>query len=314
MNYFDLHCDTIGECANRKLMLFDNELSVSLDKGTGIENWVQVYAVWIPDEYRGDKAYNYFLRIYDYFINQIELNGNYIKLCLTADDIDEALSQNKCAAILSIEGGAAIMGELEKLHEAYNLGVRLMTLTWNGSNELGDGIFAENAGGLTEFGFSAIDEMAKLGMIIDVSHLSDRGFWDVHNSNNSYIASHSNSKKICGFKRNLTDEQISAIVIRNGIIGINFCCDFLANNNNHSPIIDGRAHIYDHINHFIKLGAAKNLAFGCDFDGADVPDNLNDVSKMNILYDYLLENGLDRKTVDDIFFNNALNYFKKALK
>ena len=201
---------------------------------------------------------------------------------------------------------------MNKLYEYYKKGVRIITITWNGRCEAGDGIRVENAGGLTQFGLCLIKNMSDLNMIIDVSHISDKGFNDIASSTDKpFIASHSNSRTICNNKRNLTDEQFKEIVLRKGLCGLNFYTFFIKQNKN----VSFEDIIY-HIEHFMKLGGENSIAIGADFDGnidgTPMPDGITGVQDMCKLYDLLI-NYYSKTVIDKIFFYNAFNFLKSNL-
>ena len=154
------------------------------------------------------------------------LTGEQIKQ--RAKELGASERPGHCGAILSVEGGSAAAGSLDNIRSMYRDGVRLMTLTWNAENELGHGVWSPEGGGLSPFGKEAVALMNRLGMIVDVSHLSDAGFADVAKiSENPFVASHSCSRALCPHRRNLTDEMFSVIRDRGGLVGINFCREFL---------------------------------------------------------------------------------------
>ena len=152
MRLFDLHCDTIGECWKQKKDLFENNLHLSLQRGSAYAPWRQVFAVFIPDSCRGEAAWNYFQGIYDDFLHQLETHKDAVSFCRTSDELARAEREGKCAAILSVEGGAVLGGRLDRIQKLHAMGVRLITLTWNGANELGCGCGKRCAGGLTPLG------------------------------------------------------------------------------------------------------------------------------------------------------------------
>lgn len=147
MRLFDLHCDTIGECWKQKKDLFENNLHLSLQRGSAYAPWRQVFAVFIPDSCRGEAAWNYFQGIYDDFLHQLETHKDAVSFCRTSDELARAEREGKCAAILSVEGGAVLGGRLDRIQKLHAMGVRLITLTWNGANELGCGCGKRCAGG-----------------------------------------------------------------------------------------------------------------------------------------------------------------------
>lgn len=305
MRFFDLHCDTLYKCLENDENFYNNEFHISLEKAEKYDKYIGCFAVWIPDEWRGEKAFDLFKCASEKFDNQKELFSAKFEQCQTFCEIKSfEKSPKNVGIILSVEGGAAIAGRLENLEYLRKKGVRIMTLTWNGRCELGDGVGVENAQGLSQFGQKAVAEMEKLGIIVDISHASEKLFYDVYEiSKKPFIATHSNSKKICNHRRNLSDEQFEIIKNRNGLVGINFCNDFL--NDKKPATIDD---VLKHIEHFLELGGEKVIAFGSDFDGCDVPEKIAGIEYMEDLYEYFLKKNYNQKLVDDIFFNNAYNF------
>jgi membrane dipeptidase len=306
VKYFDLHCDTITELHKKIEPLKENSLHISLNRAGCFEAYTQVFAIFIPDTLRGKAAVDYFDEVCDYYEAQLSQNKD---LIAAYQDTENRTSQR---AILAVEGAAAAAGTTDGLHHLYNRGVRLITLTWNGDNELASGCFSENDTGFTPFGREFVKEMERLNMAVDVSHLSDKGFREVASfAEKPFIASHSCCRIVdnpYAQKRNLTDEQIKHIVSIGGIIGINFCTAFLGCDEN-----DGFEAVYRHICHALNLGAEKTLSIGSDFDGCNVPANLDRIEKVPQLYSYLLSRGIDKALLDDIFFNNAERFFTKLL-
>lgn len=304
MRYFDLHCDTATEIYDKGCGLFDNKLHISLKDAGHFRPWVQVFAVWMPDRYRGDAAWDRFLNVCGAFDREIQKNSDKIKLCGNREELDGALSTGKNAAILSIEGSAALGGDLEHLKSAYDMGVRIITLTWNGECEAGGG--AQSGTGMTPFGFALLKKMRQLGIVPDVSHLSDAGFDDVaQNDSGVLMASHSNSREICGHRRNLTDSQFQEIIRRGGIVGLNLYPNFLGGT--------ALSLILKHIDRFLSLGGGKSIALGSDFDGCSVlPGGIHSIADMAKLYALLVKN-YGEKVADDIFFDNAYHFIQTVL-
>ncbi len=307
MNFFDFHCDTIGECTLQQKSLSANDLHIDLQKAECFTNYGQLFAIWIPDEKRGSEAYAYYKTARDCFYRECAENEQKIMQCKAAKDITTAFALRKVAAILTVEGGAVLGGDLKKLDALYADGVRLMTLTWNDTNEIGNGCFAENKGGLTHFGKQTLKRMQELHMLVDVSHLNERGFYDVAEyTNRPFIASHSNAQIVenkYARARNLTDEQIRVLVERNGLIGLNLCDVFLGNEGDCGPDA-----VLRHISHFLDLGAQSVLAFGCDYDGCTVHPTLNGINRIPNLFDYLLQHGIREETLKNIFFENGYGF------
>ncbi len=218
----------------------------------------------------------------------------------------EAIKNGKVAAFLTIEGGEALQGDLSILRILYKLGIRSIGLTWNGKNEIGTGV-GESDEGLTPFGIEVVKEMNKLGMLIDVSHLSPKGFWDViEYTNKPIIASHSNAIELCNHKRNLTAEQFKAIVSNGGVVGINFFPYFLNNKGeaSHKDIIK-------HIEYFMGLGGENHIGLGSDFDGIDkTPRDINGIQDIDIIFNALLQLNYSQAQVNKIAGGNFMNVIK----
>lgn len=305
MKLFDLHCDTITECSIENKKLLKNDLHISIKGAQYLNEWVQLFAIWMPDDYRGEQACQYFENIYHTYNEQMNKNKKLISKCTTGKEIEQAIQSGKFASVLTVEGGSAIAGDLDRIDYLYDLGVRLVTLTWNGSNEIANGCMSKDESGLTSFGKDAVLKMHDLGIIVDVSHLNDAGFYDVaqlsQDSGKPFIATHSNSDFICAHKRNLTNEQINIIIENGGLIGINLFWQFVG--------ADSCDFVYRHIYHMLSLGAQNTIAMGSDFDGCTTVTQLSGIDKMPILYDYLLSRNIEQKVVDAIFFDNAYNFF-----
>lgn len=299
MKYFDLHCDTIGECSNNNFPLRENNLHIDLQRAKEIEEYTQVFAIWIPDELRGNDAVKYFDKTADYFYNEIARNKDLISLY-------KENKETPVKAILSVEGGSACGGTLEGLYHLYERGVSLITLTWNAVNEIGGGAFSD--GGLTPFGKEFIKEAEKLGIVLDVSHLNRKSFFEFAEiAQKPFVASHSNADIVnneYGKKRNLSKEQIQIIRERKGLIGLNFCCDFIEDEK--ASDIDS---VCRQIDYFKKFECDDIIAFGFDFDGCTVNENFNGIEKIPLLYSELKKRGYEESFLHKMFYENANKFF-----
>jgi len=221
----DAHCDTITKIMDDGTGLLNNKCHLDLQRLKTDNNihWVQFFAAFINPQYGQAYALKRALEIIDKIYEEANLNKHMMMICRNYNDIKRAIKNNLVAAIISIEGGEALQGDLSVLRCLYRLGVRSICLTWNNRNEIADGVSDDiTGGGLTNFGRKVVKEMNSLGMLIDVSHISEKGFWDIIETTQSpIIASHSNAKKICNHQRNLTDEQILAMKNNGGVIRIN---------------------------------------------------------------------------------------------
>lgn len=298
MRIFDLHCDTLYECAVKNKSIYNGELEINIEKGEKTaKHWIQCFAVWIPDEIRGEQTFELFEKCCDIF------EKSDIKKIKVPEDL------NASGAILTVEGGSVIGGSLEKLEKLYGFGVRMMTLTWNGENELGFGSGSIDASGLKDFGRSAVKKMNDLNMVVDVSHLSNKGFYDVAEiAEKPFVASHSNLRSVTDVPRNLTDEQFKIIRDCDGIVGLNFHKYFLEENGNPTE-----EDILRHVDRFMELGGEKTLCIGSDFDGAEMPYFIKDITSLPKLYELFLSHGYPEAVLEDIFFNNAKSFFERTI-
>lgn len=311
---FDGHCDTILEVMNHKRTLEKKSTTGHLDiprmQEGGVD--VQFFAVFIEDIYKPDRSLKRTLQLIDCFYREIEKNQNDILLVTNFNQIKEANKKGKIAAILSIEGGEALEGDLGVLRVLYRLGVRLLTLTWNQRNQIADGIGESRTGsGLTEFGLKVIDEMNDLGMLIDVSHLSETGFWDVvKRSKAPIVASHSNCYALCPHLRNLKDEQIKALADKGGVIGITFVPNFLTQEKRKTTVED----VVKHIDHLVEKVGVDYVGLGSDFDGTGgLPLGLEGVDKVPNITKGLLDRGYKEKDIKKILGENFLRVFKEVV-
>ncbi len=306
MRFFDLHCDTFYRMASND-NLFKNKFHVSISKGRNLKPWIQCFAIWIPDELSADQGFELFKNLYKKF--KIECtNKPYIRQCFNFDDIYNINKENKIGAILTLENSKPLGTNLKRLKFLKDCGVKIITLTWNGDSLVGSGCEIKNSKGLTKFGQNLIELMNEYSIVPDVSHASDKLFYDViEYSKKPKIATHANSRSVCNHKRNLTDDQFNLIKKAGGIVGINFCKYFLSEN-----IISNFSDIRYHIDHFLSLGGEKTIAIGSDFDGADMSEEMLGIESIISLYEYFLKSGYNEQIIKDIFFNNSYNFFQNS--
>ncbi|MEA4884940.1 MAG: dipeptidase [Clostridia bacterium] len=307
MFMMDAHCDTLMDVVSGRRRLADRGKGGHLDLPRMAEAKLaaQVFAVFITDEYLPGAAARRAMQYVDAFYREVDDNSKLLAFAAKAGDAARANSEGKIAGFLSLEGGEALEGSIELLRIFYRLGVRLMTLTWSRRNQIADGSYEERTGsGLTRFGVQVVSEMDRLGMVVDVSHLSESGFWDVVKvSTRPIIASHSNAKALCPHARNLTDEQAKAIADKGGVIGVTFVGPFLGDERR------SVAGVVDHIDYLASLVGPEHIAIGSDFDGMDddaLPQGLSDVTKLPSLVAELARRGYSEATVRGIMGENLL--------
>lgn len=304
MHIIDLHCDTLYKAVmnNMPLDAKENEVLFEPDRA---DCKLQCYAIWLPDNFSGEKAEQTVFAAAGKLREECDRLG--IRLLHQGDDIHNQFAANRNTAILTIENGSALNGKIENVQRFSDMGVKMMTLTWNAHNRIGDGADVKSSKGITAFGCSVLQEMERTGIIVDVSHASEKLFYDVaENTQRPFVASHSNAYSITRHRRNLTDEQFKVFVQRNGLVGINFHNAFLNDAPDKANIND----IIRHIEHFLALGGEDCLCFGSDFDGGTLPKDIKNSRIYNKIYEMCLKQGYSDTLIRKIFYKNALKFFE----
>ena len=288
MRVFDLHCDTLTRCLKRGETLRRATGHVSLERGAALAAWAQVFAVFVPDTFQGLAAAGYCDRAIDFYHAQL---GE-----ITA----------VCRPVLAVENGNALAGDLDRLDSLAARGVRVMTVTWNGENELGYGCACEPRLGLKAFGRQAIARMFELGIWPDVSHLNEAGFWEVAGMGRPLLATHSCCAAVRPHRRNLSDAQLRAVFASGGLVGLCLHDDFLGG-------AGDSAEVARHLAHMLALGGAECVALGSDFDGCAIHPSLAGVERLPGLDDDLARLGFDAATREKLFWGNAACFFQNRL-
>ncbi|MFO7154910.1 MAG: dipeptidase [Caldicoprobacter oshimai] len=307
----DGHCDTISKLDDVNALECPNNNHVSLSRLYEGRVGIQFFAVWI-DPLSTDKCLHSGLQLIDRYKRMLDTYAAHFHPILRLADAKDALEAGKIGALLTVEGGDVLEGSLSNLEVLYKAGVRLLTLTWNHSNQIaGAAMDAHSRYGLTPFGTEVVKTMNDLGMIVDVSHASEEAFWDVMEiSKQPVIASHSNAKAVCPHPRNLDDEQIKAIASKGGVIGINFYPLFLSKTED-AGIVD----IIKHIEYIASLVGTDCIAFGSDFDGIEtLPQGIEGPQSFPIIVEELLKLNYSEEDVHKICHNNFLRVMEKILK
>ncbi|MDN4606577.1 dipeptidase [Sporosarcina highlanderae] len=287
MNIIDLHCDVLLRMEQSKGEL-SFEDSVELDvtynklKQGGVK--IQAFAIFIPPSIKSDQKFQVALDQIHYFYNEVIGKNPKMKALKNWQEFDQ-LADDEIGAFLTLEGVDCIGNDMQKLSILHELGVRSIGLTWNNANLAADGVGEERGAGLTEFGKEIVRFCNDRQILSDVSHLSERAFWDLLDLAKYPIASHSNSKTLCSHQRNLTDEQATHLFKKNGLIHVVYTPPFITGQDSAS-ISD----LIAHIDHFCSLGGVKQIGFGSDFDGISKKiTNLEDASMHPALIDELLK-------------------------
>lgn len=308
MHIADLHCDTISKLyrerqEGRTAELCENQFQVDVEKLRRGGCLFQNFALFV-DKGKEKNPYLCAKGQLALFREQMQENQAFIRQAGSVSEIMQNQKEGLMSAVLTLEEGEICEGSLDKLEEFYRAGARMMTFTWNYDNSLG------GQGGLTELGIAFLAKMEELGMIADVSHLPDAGFWDVcRYAKKPFVASHSNARSLCAHKRNLTDGMIREIANCGGVIGINFYGLFLEDDAPHKSSV---ARIADHILHMIQTGGMDCVALGSDFDGFCGETEVADYSRMELLDQELKKRGLPQSAREAVFYQNALRVYQSA--
>ena len=316
MNFpvFDLHCDTalalLGRDMKQRGSLRKNQHHIDLERAATLGCYAQCFACFTTpfmEKWHNLSPVTVFERELEGIMLQLEENSDLIAQAFTPEDIEINRRNGKMSAILTIEGPAGFGFDPAMLEMLHKVGFRITSLGWNESNVLAGS--HKTGEGLTDLGRECVREAQRLGMLVDVSHLSDKGFWDLMEITNApVVATHSNSRAVCDNSRNLTDDMFLAICRTGGVAGFNQCAPFVGQN----PDLDT---VCDHILHFLELDpSGKHIALGGDLDGCDeLPRGFDGVQSYPAMAAKLLERGVDRQTVEDIFWNNALGVMNRAV-
>ncbi|MBR6114816.1 MAG: dipeptidase [Oscillospiraceae bacterium] len=328
MKVVDFHCDTFS--GFRHALLDDgvqkdlarNDMHIDLEKMRRGDYMLQCFAAFV---FLGEKQDPTVvaLEVMDQFFRAMEKYPDQIAQVKTWADIERNRIEEKISALLTIEESGSCHGEPELLRMFYRLGARIMSLTWNFENEIAwpnridmrtGECSPETEHGLKDKAYAFIDEMERLGMIVDVSHLSDAGFWDVARvAKRPFIATHSNARAVCGHVRNLTDEMLRAIADKGGLTGINYCPEFIDPNPDPKARRSTVALMARHIDHIRSVGGIDMIALGSDFDGIEPPLEMYDCSCLPMLEHELHRGGFSDDEIEKIFHGNALRLLKEFL-
>ena len=330
MKVIDMHCDTITEIYQKvsngeECRLKENKLHLDLLRMKKSDYLLQNFAVYV-NLVECENPLEYALKVIDFLHSQIKLNEDKIRLVKRYKDIEENSKLGLMSALLTIEEGGTTKLDLAHLRNFYRLGVLMLTLTWNFFNGIGHPNFSFQKGeipnfttpntidGLTDFGIEFVCEMERLGMIIDVSHLSDAGFYDVlEYTKKPFVASHSNARTICNHVRNMSDDMIKKLSDRGGVMGMNFCASFIKDGMSKEEEDNCLSLVVEHIKHIINVGGYECIGLGSDFDGIPTNLGIKDVTYMPILADRLKKEGLSNQEIEAVFYKNVLRLYKDVL-
>lgn len=348
MRTVDMHCDTISALLRKRRAkeaagLRENNCHIDIRKMRKGNYLLQNFALFVnlgacEDPWREVQE---LLRLYE---QEMFENRDAIVPALSFADIERNRLEDRMSAVLTVEEGGVCGGDLERLRTLYGQGVRMMALSWNYPNELGSPNLDSRRGeklreaakdstspaakqavlhylntpnvedGLTETGIAFVREMEKLGMIVDVSHMSDAGFYDVIKyTEKPFVASHSNARAVCPCVRNMSDDMIRRLAERGGVMGLNFCADFLTQVTPGAQNPGTIAGVVEHARHIVSVGGIECLGLGSDFDGIETHAELTGADRMERLADALKKGGFTERQLDQIFEGNVLRVYREIL-
>lgn len=307
MNFSDMHCDTACEIFENGKKLRKNDLHISLDK-VPFKGYIQTFAYFIHDDIKTEDSFEYYKKMRNVLLKEIEENEDVIRLVLKKSDMRDIFQNGGYGALCSIENGKIIENDLSRIEILRNDGIKIFSFTWNGANQLAGGCNSNQD--FTKLGLDAIKELENNNIIIDVSHLNEKSFYTLfNNSKKPIIATHSNCYSICPHRRNLKDKQIKLIFERGGIVGINLYHSFIKNAESCTII-----NMMEHIEHYIELGGENLISFGTDFDGIDKgPEELKDISCMPLVVSEMKRRNYSEELIEKIMYKNFYNFMLKNM-
>ncbi len=319
---FDAHCDTISLIQSKGGSIRENTYHTDLKRGLCFSPYAQIFAVFTrpfgtdmaEENYDTDLPAEELVRLgeglLELLLSEFNKNGDILILCRDINDAKEAALKGKAAAFIAVEGSELLGCNPNRLEYFYKKGVRFINLCWNYDNAVCGAANGRDGAGLTQLGREYVHKMQEHGIAVDLSHASERTFWDTAEiAKRPLIAGHSNSKKLCDNPRNLTDAQFSELVRQKGVAGLNLYPEFLSDK--------GKAGIEDilrHGEHFLALGGEKALCLGGDLDGIEtLPKGMTGIESYGIIYEAMLQKNWNEDLVRDIFYNNLFNFLERVL-
>jgi membrane dipeptidase len=339
----DTHIDTITHLMARHpdfgLRLEAGHVDIPRLREGGVG--AALFAIWLDDDvYDEPGSLKYVLQAIDLIRRTVDAYADTLEIAYTGNDVERIHNEGRIAVLLTVEGGNAICSDLAVLRELHRAGIRSITLTWQYATPWCDSCNDEPHGGLTELGRDIVKEMGQIGILPDVSHISDNAFYDVLEAADSPIfASHSSCRSLQDARRNMTDDMIVSLGQADGVININFASPFIGGPD-HPPFVpmlkperslfrdqferihqpDGKPgvpmdRLLDHFDLAVKLAGADHVGIGSDYDGvSSVPIGMDDISRLPNLTHGLLERGHDEYAVTKMLGANNLRLFKQVLR
>lgn len=315
----DWHCDTITALTGEETLNY-NQKSVTVDGLIRSDTALQCFAAFIPCRRNNvcvpdNDLMHQFMEIHTKYQNALKSNSGALERVLSYEDYKKARETGQCGCLFTLEDGGVIGTELERIKTLWEHDIRLITLTWNYENALGYPNTTnkrENEKTLTPFGREAVRCMEETGIIVDVSHLNDGGFYDVASiAKKPFVASHSNARAVCNHPRNLTDDMIRIIAANGGIIGLNFYYAFLQAN--HHDDVSRITDMVNHVWHIYQTGGEDVLAMGSDFDGISGTLEIAAPTDCEKLCEALRAKGMTWNVIEKMWERNTERVIKESI-
>ncbi|MBO5408494.1 MAG: dipeptidase [Clostridia bacterium] len=298
MFLIDAHNDTAYRMYFEKQPLDTNNLQIDLQKQKSFRTLL-LFAIFMDPEKLQEFStpLDYFSAIYENFSKELRKNSQILQFTRSSKDF---LLSNTNQAMLTLEGGSLI-DSLELVDYLLEKQFKVITLTWNDSNRLATSAASGDSGGLSSFGCEVLRKMNDSKMVADLSHASDKTFWDVlQKTTRPVLVSHSNSRALCNHPRNITDDMFRALMENKGVLGINFYPPFLGEEASLETI-------FSHMEHFLMLGGENHVGFGSDFDGVDcLPYGITDFSSYEAILSEMKRRGYSQSLMEKIFYKNMM--------
>ena len=303
--FFDAHCDTVSRGSYHHWPLRENPGHIDLERARALSRYAQLFALFGEvNEVPKGQMWDVCCALHDRLLEELAENSECIALCRNGAEIDAAVEEGLAAALLSIESADLLDCRIDRIAMVAAWGTRFMNLTWNDPNIISGTNSREKDRGLSAHGEDFVRELESNNIYVDVSHLSDPGFWDLAKmARRPIVASHSNARALCSHSRNLTDDMFRAIRDSGGVVGLNFYRTFVGGSGDVDALIA-------HLEHFLALGGEKTVCFGSDMDGCNpLVEGLEGLQSVPKLYEELRRRGYGESLLEDIFWNNLRRLF-----
>lgn len=314
MKIIDMHCDTLIEGWRKpEESFFNGNRSINIELLKNHHSMVQFFAMYLSRmEMKTMDPYDILKGIYGYYKETMERYSDFIRPVYSSKDIEQNVKDGMLSALLTVEDGVFVDGKMERIEEIYDMGVRLLTIMWGYENTMGYPCSDDpeiHMKGLKPFGIEVVEKMNDLGMIVDVSHMSEGGFYDVAKySKKPFVASHSCARSLCNNKRNLTDDQLKTLGNAGGFVGVNFERSFLKEGSEHATIDQ----VISHLEYMKNKAGIDAIGFGSDFDGIEDNGEFVNYSGFTKLLNKM-EGHFTDDEIDKICNLNAMRLIKEVI-